>query len=48
MPRISQKASMFGESVIRDMTRLAQRHGAIKPVEGRPHNNGVRRAVVKR
>ena len=36
MPRISVKASSFGESVIREMTRLAVRHGAINLAQGFP------------
>ena len=36
MPRISQKASTFTESVIREMTRLAVRHGAINLAQGFP------------
>jgi aspartate/methionine/tyrosine aminotransferase len=36
MPRISAKASTFGESVIREMTRLAVRHGAINLAQGFP------------
>ena len=36
MPRISAKASTFGESVIREMTRLANRHGAINLAQGFP------------
>ncbi len=34
--RISQKAASFTESVIRDMTRLAIRHGAINLAQGFP------------
>jgi aspartate/methionine/tyrosine aminotransferase len=33
---ISQKASRFTESVIREMTRLAQRHGAVNLAQGFP------------
>src|SRR5881396_3433716 len=36
MPRISQKASTFTESVIREMTRLAMEHGAINLSQGYP------------
>src|SRR5881396_3469116 len=36
MPRISQKASTFTESVIREMTRLALQHGAINLSQGFP------------
>src|ERR1051326_1912442 len=36
MPRISAKASTFGESVIREMTRLAVRHNAINLAQGFP------------
>ncbi|MBA2571103.1 MAG: aminotransferase class I/II-fold pyridoxal phosphate-dependent enzyme [Chloroflexi bacterium] len=36
MPRISRKADSFGESVIREMTRLAMRHGAINLAQGFP------------
>ncbi len=36
MPRISAKAETFGESVIRDMTRLALRHGAVNLAQGFP------------
>jgi aminotransferase len=36
VPRISAKASTFGESVIREMTRLANRHGAINLAQGFP------------
>jgi aminotransferase len=35
-PRISAKASSFGESVIREMTRLANLHGAINLGQGSP------------
>jgi aminotransferase len=35
-PRISAKASSFGESVIREMTRLANLHGAINLGQGFP------------
>ena len=34
--RVSQKASSFTESVIREMTRLAQRHGAVNLSQGFP------------
>jgi aspartate/methionine/tyrosine aminotransferase len=34
--RLSQKASSFTESVIREMTRLAQRHGAVNLSQGFP------------
>jgi L-glutamine---4-(methylsulfanyl)-2-oxobutanoate aminotransferase len=36
MPRISRKAETFGESVIRDMTRLALRHSAVNLAQGFP------------
>ncbi len=36
VPRISRKASTFGESVIREMSRLAARHGAINLAQGFP------------
>jgi aspartate/methionine/tyrosine aminotransferase len=36
MPRISSKASSFGESVIRSMTRVANRYGAINLSQGFP------------
>ncbi|MGZ6328701.1 MAG: aminotransferase class I/II-fold pyridoxal phosphate-dependent enzyme [Candidatus Limnocylindrales bacterium] len=36
MPRISKKAMTFGESVIRDMTRLALRHDAVNLAQGFP------------
>ncbi|MDP8903820.1 MAG: aminotransferase class I/II-fold pyridoxal phosphate-dependent enzyme [Chloroflexota bacterium] len=36
MPRISAKAGTFGESVIREMTRLAVSHGAINLAQGFP------------
>jgi aspartate/methionine/tyrosine aminotransferase len=36
VPRISRKAERFGESVIREMTRLAVRHGAINLAQGFP------------
>ena len=35
-PRTSQKASRFTESVIREMTRLAQKHGAVNLSQGFP------------
>src|SRR3954463_15816201 len=35
-PRTSQKASQFTESVIREMTRLAHRHGAVNLSQGFP------------
>jgi aminotransferase len=35
-PRTSSKASSFTESVIREMTRLAQRHGAVNLSQGFP------------
>jgi aminotransferase len=35
-PRTSQKASRFTESVIREMTRLAHRHGAVNLSQGFP------------
>jgi aspartate/methionine/tyrosine aminotransferase len=36
MPRVSAKAETFGESVIRDMTRVALRHGAVNLAQGFP------------
>src|ERR671915_1240164 len=36
MPRISARAETFGESVIRDMTRLAMRHDAVNLAQGFP------------
>lgn len=36
MPHISRKARSFTESVIRDMTRLAMRHGAVNLAQGFP------------
>src|SRR5437867_482549 len=36
MPRVSAKAASFTESVIREMTRLAQRHGAVNLSQGFP------------
>jgi aspartate/methionine/tyrosine aminotransferase len=36
MPRISARAETFGESVIRDMTRLALRHDAVNLAQGFP------------
>src|SRR5580765_327474 len=35
-PRTSQKASRFTESVIREMTRLAHKHGAVNLSQGFP------------
>src|SRR6187401_557977 len=35
-PRTSEKASRFTESVIREMTRLAHRHGAVNLSQGFP------------
>ena len=35
-PRTSQKAARFTESVIREMTRLAQQHGAVNLSQGFP------------
>src|SRR6187401_2389051 len=35
-PRTSEKASKFTESVIREMTRLAQKHGAVNLSQGFP------------
>ncbi len=35
-PRVSQRSSRFTESVIREMTRLAQRHGAVNLSQGFP------------
>jgi len=36
MPRTSQRTAGFGESMIREMTRVAQRHGAINLAQGFP------------
>ena len=36
MPRTSKRTSLFTESVIREMTRVAQRHGAINLAQGFP------------
>ncbi len=36
MPRVSRKADSFGESVIREMTRLAMAHGAVNLAQGFP------------
>ncbi len=36
MPRTSQRTSTFTESLIREMTRVAQRHGAINLAQGFP------------
>ena len=36
MPRVSRKADTFGESVIREMTRLAMAHGAVNLAQGFP------------
>ena len=36
MPRTSQRTSVFTESLIREMTRVAQRHGAIDLAQGYP------------
>lgn len=36
MPRTSRRTATFGESVIREMTRVAQRHGAINLAQGFP------------
>ena len=35
-PLISRKAQQFTESVIREMTRLALRHGAVNLAQGFP------------
>jgi aminotransferase len=35
-PKVSRKAASFTESVIREMTRLAQRHGAVNLAQGFP------------
>ena len=43
-PRTSEKASRFTESVIREMTRLAQQHGAVNLVAGLPRLPGARGA----
>jgi aspartate/methionine/tyrosine aminotransferase len=34
--RVSHKAAQFTESVIREMTRLAARHGAVNLAQGFP------------
>ena len=36
MPRTSQRTAAFGESVIREMTRVAERHGAVNLAQGFP------------
>src|ERR687893_782024 len=36
MPRISARAETFGESVIREMTRLAVQHDAVNLAQGFP------------
>ena len=36
MPRTSARTSVFSESLIREMTRVAQRHGAINLAQGFP------------
>jgi aminotransferase len=36
MPRTSQRTAGFGESMIREMTRVAERHGAINLAQGFP------------
>jgi aminotransferase len=36
MPRTSKRTSVFTESLIREMTRVAQRHGAINLAQGFP------------
>jgi aminotransferase len=36
MPRTSQRTAVFTESLIREMTRVAQRHGAINLAQGFP------------
>ena len=38
MPRTSRRTSVFTESMIREMTRVAQRHGAINLSQGFPDN----------
>ena len=35
-PTVSKKAELFTESVIREMTRLAQIHGAVNLAQGMP------------
>ena len=35
-PMLSQKAASFTESAIREMTRLAQLHGAVNLAQGMP------------
>ena len=39
MPRTSRRTSVFTESLIRDMTRVAQKHGAINLAQGFPDND---------
>jgi aminotransferase len=39
MPTTSRRTSLFTESVIRDMTRVAQRHGAINLAQGFPESD---------
>jgi aminotransferase len=36
MPRTSQRTSVFAESLIREMSRVAARHGAINLAQGFP------------
>ena len=36
MPRTSRRTAQFTESLIREMTRVAQRHGAINLAQGFP------------
>ena len=36
MPRTSQRTSVFTESLIREMSRVAARHGAINLAQGFP------------
>jgi hypothetical protein len=40
-PRGSQKATRFTESVIREMTRLANQHGAVNLSQGFPDFAGA-------
>ena len=48
--RISRKAAAFTESVIREMTREALRHGAVNLAQGFPDfpaPEGIKRAAVR-
>jgi len=39
MPQLSRRTSVFTESLIRDMTRVAQKHGAINLAQGFPEHD---------